>query len=199
MAWFVIKPEENDIMHHGRKGQKWGVRNGPPYPLDQISQKSYKSAPLTKTSSPEELNQWFQKNMKYSEFTKLKSPEEVARTKSGSCHDQVMLELSELKSMGYNPKATFLIEYNDSGQGGTTHSFVTYQKDSKTIWFENAWGGQEGLHEFGSLDDIKKRITNLHKSGKMGDYKQFDKLEFADFGNHVPGEDLQELVDKCLD
>lgn len=21
------------LMHHGRKGQKWGVRNGPPYPL----------------------------------------------------------------------------------------------------------------------------------------------------------------------
>lgn len=24
----------NYLMHHGRKGQKWGVRNGPPYPLD---------------------------------------------------------------------------------------------------------------------------------------------------------------------
>lgn len=23
------------IMHHGVKGQKWGVRNGPPYPLDE--------------------------------------------------------------------------------------------------------------------------------------------------------------------
>lgn len=25
----------NDIYHHGIKGQKWGVRNGPPYPLDE--------------------------------------------------------------------------------------------------------------------------------------------------------------------
>ncbi len=25
----------NDIAHHGIKGQKWGVRNGPPYPLDK--------------------------------------------------------------------------------------------------------------------------------------------------------------------
>ena len=29
----------NTIAHHGVKGQKWGVRNGPPYPIDK-SQKS---------------------------------------------------------------------------------------------------------------------------------------------------------------
>ena len=28
-------------MHHGRKGQQWGVQNGPPYPLDQTN-KEYK-------------------------------------------------------------------------------------------------------------------------------------------------------------
>ena len=26
---------DGDAVHHGRKGQKWGVRNGPPYPLDR--------------------------------------------------------------------------------------------------------------------------------------------------------------------
>ena len=25
----------NDLRHHGIKGQQWGVRNGPPYPLDE--------------------------------------------------------------------------------------------------------------------------------------------------------------------
>lgn len=25
----------NDLSHHGIKGQKWGVRNGPPYPIDK--------------------------------------------------------------------------------------------------------------------------------------------------------------------
>ena len=28
-----IRPYE--LYHHGRKGQKWGVRNGPPYPLSR--------------------------------------------------------------------------------------------------------------------------------------------------------------------
>lgn len=30
----ILKPSMDDILeHHGIKGQKWGVRNGPPYPL----------------------------------------------------------------------------------------------------------------------------------------------------------------------
>lgn len=24
-----------ELYHHGIKGQKWGVRNGPPYPLEK--------------------------------------------------------------------------------------------------------------------------------------------------------------------
>lgn len=30
----IPKKSWGDIEHHGIKGQKWGVRNGPPYPLD---------------------------------------------------------------------------------------------------------------------------------------------------------------------
>lgn len=29
------------LCHHGRKGQEWGVTNGPPYPLD-MTNKEYK-------------------------------------------------------------------------------------------------------------------------------------------------------------
>lgn len=30
---YVIVPKDSDLLHHGRLGQKWGERNGPPYPL----------------------------------------------------------------------------------------------------------------------------------------------------------------------
>lgn len=30
----LVKRKSNVLSHHGIDGQKWGVRNGPPYPLD---------------------------------------------------------------------------------------------------------------------------------------------------------------------
>lgn len=42
IGWEVV-PLEEDLMHHGRKDQKWGVRNGPPYPL-QMAKTAYKAA-----------------------------------------------------------------------------------------------------------------------------------------------------------
>lgn len=33
--------ESNYLMHHGIQGQKWGVKNGPPYPLDSNQKSSF--------------------------------------------------------------------------------------------------------------------------------------------------------------
>lgn len=33
--WRYRYTESYELYHHGKKGQKWGVRNGPPYPLDK--------------------------------------------------------------------------------------------------------------------------------------------------------------------
>lgn len=40
------------LMHHGRKGMHWGVRNGPPYPLDaSTANRSYGKATIKAHSS----------------------------------------------------------------------------------------------------------------------------------------------------
>lgn len=39
------------LVHHGIKGQKWGVQNGPPYPLDHQRQKQYKRAKTINTAA----------------------------------------------------------------------------------------------------------------------------------------------------
>lgn len=44
----MTEPQDRLILvHHGIKGQKWGVKNGPPYPLD-ASQKSYSEKRLAR-------------------------------------------------------------------------------------------------------------------------------------------------------
>lgn len=37
------------ISHHGIDGQKWGVRNGPPYPLDKNQKNNTKSSSNSNT------------------------------------------------------------------------------------------------------------------------------------------------------
>lgn len=38
--------DEDYLQHHGIKGQEWGVRNGPPYPLDSKTQKKVRKQVL---------------------------------------------------------------------------------------------------------------------------------------------------------
>ena len=43
---YKVTRSEDYLEHHGIKGQKWGVKNGPPYPLDEkemSSEERYKN------------------------------------------------------------------------------------------------------------------------------------------------------------
>lgn len=43
MSNWCITPNNNDLVHHGIKGQQWGIRNGPPYPIeDKVLKKGYR-------------------------------------------------------------------------------------------------------------------------------------------------------------
>lgn len=139
----------------------------------------------------------------YKNFDKLKSHDEVAKTKKGDCHSQVMYEMEELKKLGVDPKAKFFIEYNPkNNQGGQTHSFVYYKDPDtgKTVWFENAWGTQKGVHEYSNEQEMIRDIKRKHKAEQTDDRKQYTNVQWAQFNpdDHDPGESLQELVNKCL-
>jgi len=146
--------------------------------------------------TPEELSKWMKNNIKYANFTKLKSHDEVMKTKSGSCHDQVMFELEELKE--YHPKAVFLIEANDSETANAvTHSFVYYQNNNRLYYFENAWGGHAGIKEFNDLNGIKEYFIEAHNKKEFGDPNRYPQILFFNFGKHKPGETLNEFVTKA--
>lgn len=144
-------------------------------------------------TSDVELSKWMKSNIKYQEFKTLMTPEEVFESRMGSCHDQVVFELAVLKALKYSPKALFFIEYNDGDNvGGQTHSFVYYRRGTKFYWFENAWGGQAGIHgPYKNVKELKNDIISKH------DTKKYKKLQFASFKGKE-GMTLAELVKACL-
>ena len=174
------------LMHYGVKGMHWGIRRTP----EQLGHKKS----LTVKSLSESM-----KKLPYKEFTKLQSPEKTLKT-GGSCHDQTFAELKKLREMGYNPKAKFVMECSDDGQGGMTHSFVYYKKGNKTVWFENAWGDRAGLHEYNSINDIKREFSKSHQNGSFGNKKKYKNLVWSDFNEkkHKIGENLNQFVNRCL-
>lgn len=108
--------------------------------------------------------------------------------------------MHELRKMGLKPKGTFVMEVDDNGQGGMTHSFVHYKNGDKVSWLENAWSDRAGIKDYDSLSAIKREIKKAHKDGSFGNGSKYRNLVWGTFDDreHKPGESLQELVNKCL-
>lgn len=162
----------DELLHYGIKGMKWGIRKDKIYSL------------MNKMSK-----------IPYAEYTKLKTPEEVLKT-GGSCHDQVILEEKLLKNLGATPKSFFFMEYDSAGQGHTTHSFITFKNYDNIIMLENAWKENKGVHEYENYSEMFNDISKKFKSSKH--HTPGTNLIFTEFGEHSPGESLQEFVNISL-
>lgn len=149
--------------------------------------------------TPKELSNWMKQNIKYKEYSTLMSGTDVFNKKCGSCHDQVEFEKDVLSGMGLHPRTLFFIEYKDGeNAGGMTHSLVYYKENDKIYWFENAWGGQEGIHgPYDSINDLKNDIKSLH--AKMDSSKRYPDLEFGTVKNVKHGMKLNDFVSSCLE
>jgi len=143
-----------------------------------------------------ELFNWMSNNITYSKFSKLKSPYELESTKNGSCHDQVLYEITMLRKIPNisNVKAYFIIEYNDK-KGGETHSVVSYTLNNKDYYLENAWSNNKGIHELKT--SIPELFKEYHKNKKWGNITKYPNIEISSFKSKE-GMTLQELVDSCL-
>ena len=146
-----------------------------------------------------DLYTWMRKNIKYRHYNHksgLMSPKAVETLKTGSCHDQVLFELNKLQTIPdiQGLRGWFIIESNEMGQGGMTHSVVTYTKDHSLYYFEHSWCGRQGITK---IKDIEEVYQNLHKQGIYGNIDQYPNLEIFPFVG-TPGMSLHELVQACV-
>lgn len=135
------------------------------------------------------------KKFKYKQFDRLMSAKQVASTKSGSCHDQVIYEIDQLSKLGLKPKAAFIMAVDKNGNGGETHTFVLYNENGKTNWFENAWSDKRGIH---SYNNEKLAMADIVKEFKKRNKGQNIYLADFDPSEHSTGETLEVFVDKCM-
>ena len=170
---------ENYLSHHGIKGQKWGVRNGPPYPLDVEGQleniKSLNS----------ELNKW-----KYGvvidgnvitdsskiDWSKYKTIpiDDMKKYKAGICWDFVNYQHDIFKRNGYPDESyMFIVARNNNPNDIATHTFSTVDIGDKTYWFESSWSEHKGIHEVTSYKDV---INALRK--EYGADNAFDVYKY---------------------
>lgn len=88
--------EDNQLYHHGINGQKWGKRNGPPYPLDYDQHSSSEKKKNTKT----ELNRYEDNNPKKRKSAKEKRQEEIQKYKDAGLSDLDAEEVARLNKRG---------------------------------------------------------------------------------------------------
>ena len=61
--YYVVRADY--IVHHGIKGQQWGVENGPPYPLDASDHSSSEKKAGWRSSLDNKKQQKLEKKEKY--------------------------------------------------------------------------------------------------------------------------------------
>jgi hypothetical protein len=149
------------IKHHGVLGQKWGVRNGPPYPLDAKGQlkkinnlnsqmnDEWDYGVLLNGKKITDLD-----NMDWSKYRTI--PIDVMKKeKIGVCWDFVNYQHSFFKDNGY-PDETFMVVSKRSNDPDDilTHTFSIVKIGDKKYWVESAKWNDRGVHEVISYKDV---------------------------------------------
>ena len=128
-------------------------------------------------------------------FYYLQTPEELLKSKCGVCWDQVELERKLFQDNNIKVKTYFIyIADNDTLP---SHTFLTYENDSKYYWFEHSWEIYKGIHEYESelellldvKEKFKKEYNNVSESSFLYIY------EYQKPKEHITCDEFYEYIE----
>ena len=95
----------------------------------------------------------------FSDNYRLQFPDELLKSKLGVCWDQVELERKLFADLGIKVTPFFIVYYNESKC--PTHTFILFEENGKTVWYEHAWLRHAGWHEYDSITDAIRDIRQI--------------------------------------
>ena len=169
--------------------------------------KSPLSADGEKLDSIKKLFNWMKDNIEYTDsdaFDKkygIQGTTQLIQTKKGHCFDTSNMLIDVLRKNGFDVSAYFILEVDENGNGGTSHTFVVLKEnDHSYYWIEVSWDNKQGIHHYSSLNAI---FDDVFKSWDFADEQKYllfwdadyyaTKDGVKDYIRHFIGEDDNEI------
>lgn len=174
---------DGDIEHHGRMGQKWGIRNGPPYPLDpeQFSARERMLDKEGKNIAATGPQKGWQKSNVLTEFAKVPytGALDARLTKLGRKHMEKMLGGKELQKWGEANKQAREHSLKKAGIQKSEEGGHTMKVGSKLYRIADATDQVDDKRKYVSAtENDKERYDETFNKGFLGLHKRDSATEF---------------------
>lgn len=202
-------PEEelqnSALKHHGIEGQKWGIRNGPPYPLDQEKSDSYNKTMNFNNFMNTKVDYGVLYNGKrlmyddgsldnfdWSKNYRTMPVEKFRKEKIGTCWDFVNYQHDYFKKNNIPDKAYLYFAERENGTY-VTHTFSVIDLDGQKYWFESSLWPARGLNPINDENDVYSKLSEIYGSMK---YSFIDEYDPEGMDNNLSD---QEFINKIVD
>jgi len=196
--------QNSALAHHGVEGQKWGIRNGPPYPLSQEK---------TILNKVEKFNNFMNTEMDYgvlhdgkrlmyddgslNDFNwdnyRTMPVEKMKKEKIGTCWDFVNLQHDYFKQNDI-PDHSYLFFAQREDGSYITHTFSVIELDGKPYWFESSLWKYRGVTPVNNVNEIFDKISDTYGSVKYSFFEEYDPEGMDQ--NLTDKEFINRIVDK---
>lgn len=151
---------------------------------------------LSTVDTEEKLLKWIRQNLHVGPMGKVKTDIEMARSRSASDFDIALFVNPRLRKLGHKPRLMVFIGYEPNNpKPGFVHMFNYWvDLDDSVTWFEASWRGNEGIHEFENVDDMKTEILSLYRD-RIESNKYTETIFHSVNPSYLkPGRDPQEIL-----
>ena len=125
----------------------------------------------------------------------LQTPKEIIKNKIGVCYDQVGLERFYFKGNDWNIATYFL--GSSTNRKVPTHTFLTFEKNSKYYWFEHAFEKFRGIHEYSTLNELLLDVKNKFENTYLNNYLNNCHINLYQYNKPKYHIDEAMFIDHC--